>query len=187
MWKASISGPVLFTLASDDDQSSAGARSAPTALLHLRKAAVTPPLPRSMQLDTPVGVPPTRERAAPIAWMRACPWTSHAPARDDDRAHRVLIACFRIARTKARGCVSASRTLPTRPERISRARLRRRCNHAEAAAWPGIQWADNGIAALSDGRRRKGRRPCQPGLHFVDVPVLRERPHPGRQVTLTIG
>src|SRR5215207_4448530 len=37
----------------DEAQASAGAQSAPTALLHLWKAAVTLPLSRSMQLDTP--------------------------------------------------------------------------------------------------------------------------------------
>jgi hypothetical protein len=37
--------------APDDDQSSAGARSAPTALLHLRKAPATRPLSSSMQSD----------------------------------------------------------------------------------------------------------------------------------------
>jgi hypothetical protein len=36
----------------DDDQSSAGSRSAPTSLLHPWKAAVAPPLPRSMQLSS---------------------------------------------------------------------------------------------------------------------------------------
>jgi hypothetical protein len=42
----------LAAPAADEDQASAGARSAPTALLHPWKAAVPLPLSRSMQLDT---------------------------------------------------------------------------------------------------------------------------------------
>jgi hypothetical protein len=53
--------------ASDEGQASAGAESARTALLHPWKTAVTFPLSRSMQLDTPLVVPPPHQRAAPIA------------------------------------------------------------------------------------------------------------------------
>jgi hypothetical protein len=42
----------LGALAVDEDEASAGAQSAPTALLHPWKAAVTLPLSRSMRFDT---------------------------------------------------------------------------------------------------------------------------------------
>jgi hypothetical protein len=47
----SVSAKAEFTPVRDEDQASAGARSAPTALLHPWKAAVTLPLSRSMQLS----------------------------------------------------------------------------------------------------------------------------------------
>jgi hypothetical protein len=57
----------LAAPAADEDQASAGARSAPTALLHPWKAAVPLPLSRSMQLDTAATAASGNARTAPIA------------------------------------------------------------------------------------------------------------------------
>ena len=56
----------LAAPAADEDQASAGARSAPTALLHPCKAAVPLPLSRSMRLDTAPPAPSGNARTAPI-------------------------------------------------------------------------------------------------------------------------
>jgi hypothetical protein len=64
----------------DEQREYAGARSPPASLLHRWKAVPDRSLSRSMQLDTPVLVPPPYERAAPIAIRRnradhcAHPW-----------------------------------------------------------------------------------------------------------------
>jgi hypothetical protein len=53
-----------------EDQASASAQSAPTALLHPLKAAVLLPLSRSMQLAALAVIPPTRS-ALLLSCMRA--------------------------------------------------------------------------------------------------------------------
>ncbi len=50
----------------DEDQASAGAQSAPTALLHPWKAAVTLPRSRSMQLSGGRVSPLRSQRSAPL-------------------------------------------------------------------------------------------------------------------------
>jgi hypothetical protein len=59
------------TPALGEGQASAGAQSAPRALLHPWKAAVTLALSRSMHIGTPAAERPISRRAAPFAWREA--------------------------------------------------------------------------------------------------------------------
>jgi hypothetical protein len=76
---ASVRVPVRPAPAPDEDQASAGAQSAPTALLRSRKAAVTLPLSRSMHPGTP-GVSGRTDDALPLFWRSACQSRAAGPA-----------------------------------------------------------------------------------------------------------
>jgi hypothetical protein len=78
----------LAAPAADEDQASAGARSAPTALLHPWKAAVPLPLSRSMQLDTAATAASTRTsdllRRRSTSWVGVRGWfATGSPTRHD--------------------------------------------------------------------------------------------------------
>jgi hypothetical protein len=67
--EASVSSRSSQAVAADEDQASAGAQSAPTALLHPWKAAVTLPLSRSMRLGVARRRWSRGQRAAAFVWQ----------------------------------------------------------------------------------------------------------------------
>jgi hypothetical protein len=144
----------LAAPAADEDQASAGARSAPTALLHPWKAAVPLPLSRSMQRDSRVGLRGQLSRSVKSSRLTrggSSPVSSVVASRRFARSGSSSTSPSSSVTPRRRVCATTRGSLTRRLSTRSRRRKRsaRRAVTSPKRVLPSDRWTRLGRDALA--------------------------------------